>query len=128
MTTPSLQASPWSASKLTVSMLVLFSVVIETAGFSALSSSSSLSSPLRVRTVSCNDVTNPTLLFMADQENRNEEVARDQGSGLGRRSVLGAALFGIIGLTFNEDSAMARDELFKPNPLTNPLLEQVSVN
>lgn len=65
---------------------------------------------------------------MAGQENRNEQVAKDQSSGLGRRTILGAAVFGIIGLTFKEDSAMARDELFKPNPLTNPLLEQVSAN
>jgi hypothetical protein len=44
----------------------------------------------------------------------------------GRRIFLSA----IVQLSFltSANGALARDELFKPNPLTNPILEQVGVS
>ena len=37
-----------------------------------------------------------------------------------------SALAGLASLALTPEEASAKDELFKPNPLTNPLLEQVS--
>ena len=43
-----------------------------------------------------------------------------------RRMVLGG-ITGAVQLTWMAKDAQARDELFRPNPLTNPVLEQVGV-
>ena len=51
------------------------------------------------------------------------------GNGIGfeptRRSFLALSGAAVAGLVTVPEKASAKDELFKPNPLTNPLLEQV---
>lgn len=59
-------------------------------------------------------------LKMADDGSSSEST---------RRSFLafsGSLLAGLASLALTPEEASAKDELFKPNPLTNPLLEQVS--
>lgn len=60
-------------------------------------------------------------------KSRNESLDKVPSSRARRRVFNGVAC--TFGLTFLVDSkkADARDELFKPNPLTNPVLEQVSM-
>ena len=43
-----------------------------------------------------------------------------------RRGFLAFALSNVAMLTSNANAATAKDEIFKPNPLTSPVLEQVS--
>jgi hypothetical protein len=63
-----------------------------------------------------------TLQLHADHDGLNAHAAHTSSS---RRRFFGAlGTAGLVALTGN--AAEARDELFKPNPLTNPLLEQVS--
>lgn len=42
-----------------------------------------------------------------------------------RRRLFGHVITATVGSLFGGNAAQARDELFKPNPLTNPVLEQV---
>ena len=61
-----------------------------------------------------NDDTRRTALSMMDEDN----------VGVNRRSFLGTTSAGMS--FFLASPASARDEIFKPNPLTNSALEQVS--
>jgi hypothetical protein len=64
-------------------------------------------------------------LRMADNHHEKEEVGESaQSKGFSRRSILGFALAAPCLLT--NQKANAKDEIFKSNPLTNGLLEQVS--
>ena len=58
----------------------------------------------------------------------NHKIAQRHPSNFqtNRRAILGATFMGFSLLTTTTDPAIAKDEIFKPNPLTNPILEQVS--
>lgn len=66
-----------------------------------------------------------TLSMENDSESTHSEFyVAEQERVCDRRTVLG---MGLIATTlFSSQPAMARDEIFRPNPLTNPFLEQVS--
>ena len=57
----------------------------------------------------------------------NHKIARQSPINLqtNRRAILGATIMGFSLLTTMTDPANAKDEIFKPNPLTNPILEKV---
>jgi hypothetical protein len=78
----------------------------------------------------------PQLFDVSAKSIASVESKRDKTTSIDtspdRRSFLGSAL-GLVGiptlasLTFMPSSASARDEIFRPNPLTNPLLEQLRI-
>lgn len=74
----------------------------------------------------------PSAKSAASVESKTDQTTAPIDTSPDRRSFLGSTL-GIVGiptiasLTSLPLPASARDELFKPNPLTNPLLEQIRI-
>lgn len=52
---------------------------------------------------------------------------KNKTSSTGVQSILSTLLLPALPFLFQPDAAFARDELFKPNPLTNPILEQIRI-
>ena len=66
---------------------------------------------------------------MAPKDDTSSDDLQQQSRRNNRRALLSSTLMGfslaLSTMTTNSDPAFARDEIFKSNPLTNPILEQV---
>ena len=66
-------------------------------------------------------------------QSNDNDVAEPQRQSSDRRGFIGnlassiAVVAGGMAAVSSPNPALARDELYKPNPLTNPVLEQVSI-
>ena len=71
-----------------------------------------------------------TTMVSKDDDSFND--LHQQSKTMNRRTLLSSTLMGfslaLTTMTINSNPALARDEIFKSNPLTNPILEQVSLN
>jgi hypothetical protein len=74
--------------------------------------------------------------FCPSNQSRNDIKTRSEAStamkmkgedSMSRRSILSAVLPAAVALTLNPGKSNARDELFKPNPLTNKVLEKIRI-
>ena len=73
-----------------------------------------------------------TATTMVSKDGDSFNDLHQQSKTMNRRTLLSSTLMGfslaLTTMTINSNPALARDEIFKSNPLTNPILEQVSLN
>ncbi len=58
---------------------------------------------------------------------QNDDTAEVETIGVSRRGIISSVLPAAIALSLNPQASHARDELFKPNPLTNRALEKIRI-
>ncbi len=57
----------------------------------------------------------------------NDDGTKGETIGISRRNIISSVLPAAVALSLSPQTSVARDELFKPNPLTNRALEKIRI-